>query len=34
MMQMYTTQKLGTLEEVPLREIWPHEAHNFTNWLA
>lgn len=34
MMQMYTTQKVGTLEEVPLREIWPHEAHNFTNWLA
>ena len=31
---MYTREKLGTLEEVPLREIWPHEAHNFTNWLA
>ncbi len=31
---MYTTEKLGTLEEVPLREIWPHEALNFTNWLA
>ena len=31
---MYTTEKLGTLEEVPLREIWPHEALNFTNWLS
>lgn len=26
--------KLGKLEQVPLREIWPHEAHDFTNWLA
>ena len=34
MIQMYTTEKLGTLEEVPLREIWPHEALNFTNWLS
>ena len=31
---MYTTEELGTLEEVLLREIWPHEASNFTNWLA
>lgn len=26
---------LGTLEEVKdLREVWPHEAHDFTPWLA
>lgn len=31
---MYTTEKLGRLEEVPLRDIWPHEALNFTKWLA
>ncbi len=29
-----TAQKLGTLEEVDLREIWPHEANDFTPWLA
>ena len=27
-------RNLGTLEKVHLREIWPHEAHNFTRWLA
>lgn len=26
--------KLGTLEPVDLREVWKHEAHDFTNWLA
>ena len=25
---------LGRLEPVPLREAWPHEAINFTPWLA
>ena len=26
---------LGTLEEITdLRSVWPHEAHNFTPWLA
>lgn len=25
---------LGRLEPVPLREAWPHEAGNFTPWLA
>lgn len=25
---------LGKLEQVPLREIWIHEAHAFTRWLA
>ena len=29
-----TTQKLGKLEPVPLRTIWPHEERNFTPWLA
>lgn len=27
-------KKLFTLEKVNLREIWKHEAHNFTQWLA
>ena len=26
--------ELGTLEEVELRQAWPHEAHSFTPWLA
>ena len=25
---------LGKLEKVGLREIWNHEALDFTNWLA
>jgi RecB family endonuclease NucS len=24
---------IGTLVRVPLREVWKHEAHNFTQWL-
>ena len=28
------TQPLGQLENVRLRDIWPHEANNFTSWLA
>lgn len=24
---------IGRIERVPLREVWPHEAHNFTAWL-
>jgi len=26
--------QFGTLEEVSLRQAWPHEANNFTPWLA
>lgn len=26
--------KLSRLEQVELREVWNHEAHDFTNWLA
>ena len=28
------TRDLGTLEQVLVREIWPHEENNFTPWLA
>ena len=27
-------QELGQIQEVNLRDIWPHEAHNFTTWLV
>lgn len=26
--------EIGTLEQVPVRDIWPDEAHDFTPWLA
>ena len=26
--------QLGKIEQVPVREVWPHEAHDFTRWLA
>ena len=26
--------ELGTLDEIDLRDAWPHEAHSFTPWLA
>ena len=29
-----TIPELGNLEEVDLREAWPHEARSFTPWLA
>jgi hypothetical protein len=29
-----STPKLGTLESVDLRQIWPDEARHFTPWLA
>lgn len=25
---------IGRIQEVPLREIWPHEARDFTKWIA
>lgn len=28
------TQELGRIEEVDLREVWSHEEHDFTPWLA
>ncbi|MCY4118114.1 MAG: hypothetical protein OXF55_14595 [Caldilineaceae bacterium] len=28
------TAKLGKLERVDVRKAWPHEAHDFTPWLA
>jgi hypothetical protein len=27
-------QELGELKKVPLRDVWVHEAHVFTKWLA
>lgn len=29
-----TDAQLGRIEEVDLRQIWPHEANDFTPWLA
>ena len=29
-----TDTQLGRIEEVPLREVWPNEAGDFTPWLA
>ena len=28
------TSELGRLESVPLRDVWPREANDFTPWLA
>ena len=28
-----STAPIGKLERVDLREVWKHEAHNFTQWL-
>ena len=27
------TNNLGRVEEVKVRDIWPHEAHDFTQWM-
>jgi hypothetical protein len=29
-----TASTIGTLAPVPLRTVWPHEAHDFTQWLG
>ena len=29
-----TPERLGKLEKVDIREIWKHEAKDFTTWLA
>lgn len=29
-----TDAQLGRIEEVDLRQVWPHEANDFTPWLA
>ncbi len=29
-----TIPELGSLEEVDLRQAWPHEARSFTPWLS
>ncbi|SMF72093.1 DUF4268 domain-containing protein [Allosphingosinicella indica] len=31
---MVSITELGRLQKVDLRDAWPHEAHNFTPWLA
>lgn len=31
---MTTQPKLGKIEKVNVRDVWPHEALNFTKWLA
>lgn len=27
-------ERIGRIERVPLREVWYHEAHSLTIWLA
>lgn len=31
---MAMQHKLGQIETVNLRDVWPHEAHDFTRWLS
>ena len=28
-----TNSAIGKLQRVPLREVWKHEAYDFTQWL-
>ena len=28
-----TTEPIGKLQRVPLREVWRHEAYDFTQWM-
>ena len=29
-----TQQEIGNIEQVPITSVWPHEANDFTPWLA
>ena len=29
-----TQQEIGSIEQVPITSVWPHEANDFTPWLA
>ena len=29
-----TQQEIGTIKQVPITSVWPHEANDFTPWLA
>ena len=31
---MHEAESLGRIQKVDLREAWPHEAADFTPWLA
>lgn len=31
---MVTVHQIGRIERIPLRDVWRHEAHSFTVWLA
>lgn len=33
-MEMLSQNPIGKIEIVPVRDAFPHEAHNFTRWLA
>jgi len=33
-MEIWRMPDFGTLRNIDLRKIWPHEANNFTPWLA
>lgn len=33
-MALFDPMKIGRIKKVPLREIWQHEAHDFSKWLS